>query len=273
MRKDPPVTYENMGTPERTERMPSNLRAPDFAVDESQRGAARFVSAALKERHIAELMAENYDSHIGATAASNFLLANFFKYLTTANPHTETLASRSKTWRVIEFVLVLLLRVYWPQMLHFLSICLSLIAFKCRVPTQFWTILTTLGVLYSYEFTSALALELGKRLTPSGPGDVPDGAIAGIYCFDNNEIFRRKNAQHAADGRTNDMLKMNNIYLYKDSYATELEIPLVRGECAARPVARRVAAAWCERRVRLVRCVDGVHRYTYASASASIAPK
>ena len=76
-------------------------------------------------------------------------------------------------------------------------------------------------MLYSYSFTSALALELGKRLTPSGPGDVPDGAVAGIYCFDNNEIFRRKNAQHAADGRTNDMLKMNNIYPYKDSYATE----------------------------------------------------
>ena len=51
------------------------------------------------------------------------------------------------------------------------------------------------------------------------------GAITGIYCFDNNEIFRRRNAQHAEAGRTNDMLEMNSFHLYKGSYATEYEMP------------------------------------------------
>ena len=90
----------------------------------------------MRERHIAELLEETYAGHIGATAANNTLLGNFFKYLTNANPHTETPHNKEKRWKVIDFVIVLLLRVYWPQMLHFLSICLSLLALKCRVTTQ-----------------------------------------------------------------------------------------------------------------------------------------
>ena len=209
--------------------MPSNLRAENHTVDDSAKGPQKFASATLRERHIDALLAETYAEHIGATAANNPLLSSVMKYLTTAKPRSETLAGHTRRWRVIDFIIVLLLRLYYPQILHFLTLCLSLLAFRCRVPHTFWKLLSMFGVVYSWKLTGGLALELGQRCAPSGPGDVPDGAVAGIYCFDNNDIFRRANCQHADEGRRNDMLAMNNIYLYKDSYATEAELHIRDG--------------------------------------------
>ena len=54
--------------------MPSNLRAENYAVDDSAKGRQKLVSATLRERHIGALLADTYGEHIGATAANDPLL-------------------------------------------------------------------------------------------------------------------------------------------------------------------------------------------------------
>ena len=143
-------------------------------------------------------------------------------------------------------MILLLLRAYYPQMLHFISLCLSLLAFRYRVPRSFWKLLRMFGIIYGYKATGLIATTIGQRSTPSSPEDVPAGSVAGIYTFDNNEIFRRTNAQHAEEGRRNDMLCMNCVYLYKDSYATQAQVPLRGGKRAALCCIARAGTASAE---------------------------
>jgi hypothetical protein len=92
-----------------------------------------------------------------------------------------------------ELVVSMLGRLHSPKLCCFFCICLSLMALKCSVNKQFWSLLVTLRILYEYNFTHELATELGEMARE------PQQAVMKSMCVaigDNKAFYKRANACH-----------------------------------------------------------------------------
>ena len=219
-----------------------HLVGEDFSIDTSKKGPLKFSSAKLRQNLIDELAKPSYDEHVGAMRGRNEILANQIAAITYNRrsapdgpaDDADELLNPSRRNMVIDFIILLLLRLRNGKVFHFWTAALSLFAYRCRVPKMFWAVLCALGLLLSHPVTHSIALDLGTQLTPQSHRDLPTGAVGGLACFDNCEKYRRTNMQHAAAGRQNDMIKVNNWYFLKNAYLMSSDLRFsLKGECAS----------------------------------------
>ena len=75
----------------------------------------------------------------------------------------------SKRRAGLELVITVVTRLQNKNIYNFLAVVLSILALGNRVPFQFWSLLSMMGILYSKRWTIALVKEIGDSVASSRP--------------------------------------------------------------------------------------------------------
>ena len=106
---------------------------------------------------------------------------------------------------------------------NFFIVTLSILALGCNVPVQFWSLLCTMGILFSKVWTVELVREIGDEIAACKPEGCSDNI--GLYVSDNKAYFVTTAHVHAeeVEGVTTAPRMPNGKYLYT---VNNLQVPL-----------------------------------------------
>lgn len=127
----------------------------------------------------------------------------------------------------LEFLMSTMLRVRHKDVPGFANVCLSLRCLKCGLPREIWRILCELRVIFSHDWTYALALEIGGILS-RWPDDASKSI--GFAVGDNCAYMIRLTFEHLEhDG---EFLQTINWLSYPIVPPSGQSAPELPGECA-----------------------------------------
>ena len=114
------------------------------------------------------LRAGEVAQHLTALSTSNSSLVDYLKrfgisFFYNRDPEGSAARARHDKKRsfIYELIVSLLVRILNRQVWCHLLVCLSLASLQKRLPLALWSILTTLGILYSCDTTRQIARDLG----------------------------------------------------------------------------------------------------------------
>lgn len=142
----------------------------------------------------------------------------------------------NKRLMATEYLIGTLQRLRNRQIFNFFIVTMSLLALSYNIPQVFWSLLCSMGLLFSKRWTLQLAKELGDEVASAARE--PDGASAhvGFIVADNKCYMMRQTFMHAeydSDGnvqppRTNGQMLYTNNVLWSPVMVEE-ELDMAKG--------------------------------------------
>ena len=157
-----------------------------LGLDEWQE--AQFISGdqyhdAERRELIRWLIEDDYESRISSMVGGNPELAK--KLLLLRSGCRDPCTAQSCERAHLELSISLLARTLTKNITPYFIVCLSLLALKCRVPDEFWSVLSGLRVLFSKGWTRELALELGTAIEHPTSYPATASLVVGKAVYDN----------------------------------------------------------------------------------------
>ena len=108
----------------------------------------------------------------------------------------------------MELLLSAQVRLHTTNVYLFPTAALSLLAVRNGLDKTFWTILSSMRLVYGYKFSHELAIELGERIrAKSAEGGMSSITLAAA---DNKGYYIKTNEEHSEEGRRNEFLQTTN---------------------------------------------------------------
>jgi hypothetical protein len=213
------------------------LIVPRWQVDPTRLGSLnRFATPNVREELKARLLSDDYSIHLKQTGEVNKIMTqaimevvgerdmeNAIELDTEVEEATAVIPKRRLA---VELLLSVTTRLRNQNILNFFIAVLSVIALSCNLCVRFWSLLSSMKVLFSRVWTINLVREIGSEITSRKRTD--SSKNIGLYVTDNKAYFKKLTYMHtvAIDGVTDGAPKANGEFLHSvNNVQVNLEMP------------------------------------------------
>lgn len=176
---------------------------------DSVRPHLRLQGTETTENLLQVLSSESYAGLITEMSTLNPGVVKLLKKLGTSGSHFRQVGYSLEDGRDLEFeaITCMLARLHSVKMKTFFTGVMSLLAVKCSLGKVMWEMLNKMRLVYSFNYSQRLAVDLGKIMQE--PRRLSMQTIA-IATADNKSYYLRTNEEHADPNRKNEFLHTAN---------------------------------------------------------------